>query len=134
MILRFATPNDADDMCAILNAIIAMGGTTAYEVPFTRETMIENYVTTPRLIACHVADSDGIIGFQALWRARPEEGFADNWAVIATFAKPGLTKTGIGSALFTRTTAAARSAGIMTIDATIRALCWRRRRFSNHYV
>jgi len=121
MILRQATPDDAEAMCVILNAIIAIGGTTAYEVPFTAATMTANYIQAARLIACHVAEVDGLVGFQALWHARAEDARPAGWATIATFVRPGLTKTGVGSALFAKTSAAALAAGIRTIDATIRA-------------
>jgi ribosomal protein S18 acetylase RimI-like enzyme len=43
------------------------------------------------------------------------------WAVIATFARRGMTQKGIGAALMEATKAAAQTAGLRVIDATIRA-------------
>ena len=109
-------------MCDILNAIIAAGGTTAYQVPFSPETLRAMYIDAPSLVACHVAEADQLLGFQALWwptdAAHP---FPSGWTYIATFARRGITQRGVGSALFTATRAAAEAAGSSVIDATIRA-------------
>lgn len=120
---RPAAPADAPAMCAILNAIIAIGGTTAYEDPFTPASMTANYIAAPLLISCTLAELDGVpAGFQALWHPDPTHGdLGPGWGFIATFVRPGLTGQGIGRALFTATQSAARAAGIATIDATIRA-------------
>jgi GNAT superfamily N-acetyltransferase len=113
-------------MCEILNEIIALGGTTAYEDPFDPAAMTANYIAAPLLIRCTLAERDGLpAGFQALWHAdsaRTGPGaLPPGWAAIASFVKVGLTGQGIGHSLFAATTAAARSAGVTTIDATIRA-------------
>jgi L-amino acid N-acyltransferase YncA len=126
MTTRPATPSDAPAMCAILNEIIAIGGTTAYEDPFDPATMTANYIAAPLLVHCTLAESDGApAGFQALWRADTTRtdpvALPPGWAAIASFVKVGLTGQGIGRSLFAATTAAARAAGITTIDATIRA-------------
>jgi GNAT superfamily N-acetyltransferase len=76
--------------------------------------------------ASNEAESDGApAGFQALWRADTTRtdpvALPPGWAAIASFVKVGLTGQGIGRSLFAATTAAARAAGITTIDATIRA-------------
>lgn len=119
---RPALPADAPAMCAILNEIIAIGGTTAYEDPFDTEKMIANYVAAPLLIACTVAELDGaVVGFQAIWRPDGATPMPPDWAVIASFVKVGITGQGIGRALFSATTAAARAHGVVTIDAQIRA-------------
>jgi L-amino acid N-acyltransferase YncA len=119
---RPAQPKDAPDMCAILNAIIAIGGTTAYEDPFTPATMTANYIAAPQLIRCTVALIDDLpVGFQALWHPDHHTTLPAGWAFIASFVKPDLTGQGIGRALFAATAKAARTAGIRTIDATIRA-------------
>jgi L-amino acid N-acyltransferase YncA len=120
---RPAVPSDAPAMCAILNDIIAIGGTTAYEDPFDPATMTANYITAPRLISCTLAILDDIpVGFQALWLPDPAHSdLGPGWAAIASFVKVGLTGRGVGRALFTATTAAGRAAGVTSIDATIRA-------------
>ncbi len=122
---RPATPTDAPAMCAILNEIIVIGGTTAYEDPFDAAHMTEGYITAPRLIRCTVAEVDrAVSGFQAIWHANPDrtgwDALPPDWAYIASFVKVGMTGHGIGKALFAATKSAARAAGIPTIDATIR--------------
>lgn len=119
---RPATAKDATAMAALLNEIIAIGGTTAYEEPFTSESMDHHYVSARNLIACTLAEKDGdLLGFQGLFW--PDEGdpFPVGWAFIATFVRVGRTGGGVGRALFAETVKAARGAGVRTIDATIRA-------------
>ena len=123
--LRAARAGDAEALCAVLNPIIAAGGTTAHRRPFDPERMIRHYIAPPRGVACTLAERDGeVLGFQALERADPdwpgEDSLPEDWAVIATFVRPGLTQGGIGGRLFEVTRAAARDAGIVAIDATIR--------------
>lgn len=119
MIIRQATPADGDEMTTLLNAIIAKGGTTAHETPYDREKMIADYIAAKRKISCHVADINGVVGFQFLaWPKRPID---DGWAIIASFVADGTAGKGVGKKLFEATRATAKTAGIKTIDATIRA-------------
>ena len=124
MILRPATTADAAEMCALLNPIIAAGGTTAHRRPFTPERMAAHYIAPPRLIACTTAwESGDLLGFQQIeWPDQTYWGDAipADWAVIATFVRQGHTGRGIGARLFAETCTAARAAGVMAIDATIR--------------
>jgi len=121
MIIRKATDHDAQQMTDLLNAIILKGGTTAYETPFSADKMIADYINPSNLISCHVADDNGICGFQRLTRPDPQSPFDDHWAIIATFVADGMGGKGIGKKLFAANQAAARAAKIKTIDATIRA-------------
>lgn len=125
MRLRRSEVGDAGAMCALLNPIVAAGGTTAHRVPFTEERMIRHYVAPPLGIACTLAlDDTGLLGFQALERADPDwkgpDPLPEGWAVVATFVRVGAQGRGVGRTLFAETIAAARSAGIVAIDATIR--------------
>jgi ribosomal protein S18 acetylase RimI-like enzyme len=61
------------------------------------------------------------VGFQGLMTAYDDFDLPENWATIGTFTRVGSDRRGIGRALLARTLAAARAAGIATIDATIRA-------------
>src|ERR1700730_13207522 len=109
-------------MAALLNEIIAIGGTTAYEEPFTSESMDHHYVSARNLIACTVAEKDGdLLGFQGLFWPTEDDPLPDGWAFTATFARVGHTGGGVGRALFAETVKAAHGAGVRTIDATIRA-------------
>ncbi|MDP3547900.1 MAG: GNAT family N-acetyltransferase [Phreatobacter sp.] len=112
-------------MTALLNAIIARGGTTAHREPFDVDRMIADYIAPARGIACHVAEQDGVIlGFQALEWTDPDWAGANplpaDWALVATFVAIGAQGGGVGSRLFAATREAARAAGVRMIDATIR--------------
>lgn len=120
--LRPATPEDAAAMAALLNEIIAIGGTTAHEDPFDHQKMIDAYVSAPNLVCCTIAEQSGLIlDFQGLFHPEPDDPMPAGWAFIATFARVGRTGAGVGRALFGETRRRAQAAGITTIDATIRA-------------
>lgn len=113
-------------MCAILNAIIAKGGTTAHQRPFDEARMLAHYIRPPRLISCTVAEDAGrLLGFQHLEWCDPDwpgpGKLPADWAVIASFVADGEQGRGIGKALWSVTRIAAETAGVRTIDATIRA-------------
>ena len=106
-------------MAALLNGIIAIGGTTAHQHPKTEAQIRADYIDGPEALTCVVAEEDGqLIGFQAVgvWPGLPE-----GWGDIGTFVAPGLQAKGIGSALFAATRAAARESGLAVLNATIRA-------------
>uniref|UniRef100_UPI004047154B hypothetical protein n=1 Tax=Yoonia sp. TaxID=2212373 RepID=UPI004047154B len=64
---RPAVNGDAAQMVTLLNAIIAVGGTTAHQTPLDIATMRAQYIAPPALICCHVAISNGrLSGFQFL--------------------------------------------------------------------
>ena len=115
MLIRPATPADAPTMTAILNAIIAIGGTTAHEAPKSTAAVATDYITSPDVLAASIAEDDGtLIGWQFVgwYHGNPE---------IGTFVQPGIQARGVGSQLFAQTCATLRSAGITYIIATIRA-------------
>jgi L-amino acid N-acyltransferase YncA len=111
---------DAAALADLLNEIIAAGGTTAYETPFTPEAFADAHIDGPRVITSIIAeDGDGCpMGFQILLAS---DKLAPGWGDIGTFARRGSTTRGIGSALFAATRAAAIAAGLKAINATIRA-------------
>ena len=118
--IRPTTRADAPALAELLNEIIAAGGTTAYEVPFTPEALAEAHIDGPRVITSVMAeDDDGrAMGFQIVLRS---EKLGPGWGDIGTFARRGATARGIGSALFAATRTAAVAAGLTTLNATIRA-------------
>ncbi|PJI85790.1 L-amino acid N-acyltransferase YncA [Yoonia maricola] len=122
MITRPAIPADAPDMTALLNEIIAIGGTTAYTTPLTEEQVLRDYITRESLISSHVAEADDrVVGFQWLRWADPEcDGMPKGWAIIASFVATSAAGKGIGKHLFAATATSATKAGVTTIDATIR--------------
>lgn len=121
--IRPARRDDAGAMCAILNPLIAAGGSTAHRRPFDTARMRQHYLAPDELVSCVVAERDGdVVGFQSLvWADDPEDPLPEGWTVIASFVQRGLTGRGIGRAMFERTQAAAKAAGVVAMDATIRA-------------
>lgn len=120
--IRPAKPEDAPQMCALLNAIIEKGGTTAHRRAYDEARMLANYICNPYGVSCFVADKAGaILGFQSLERDNPDYPVPDRWGVIATFVKVGTQGRGIGQRLFAATQASAHAARLIAIDATIRA-------------
>ena len=110
-------------MCAVINPLIAAGGSTAHRRPFDAARMRHHYIAPSMLVSCMVAETDGAVaGFQSLERAGdPDDPLPEGWAVIASFVAPGMEGRGLGRAMFAATLAAARRAELVAIDATIRA-------------
>ena len=125
IIVRQACVSDADAMAALLNDIIARGGTTAYRDAFNAQRIIATFISPQHRICCNCAsEADQILGFQALEWADPvwpgPYPLPADWAVIATYVVPTRHRGGIGQKLFAATLAAARASGVCQIDATIR--------------
>ncbi len=118
--IRQATQVDVPGMVALLNRIIAKGGTTAHEVPYSDEKFAQVYLTDADAIACLVAETTdgGLLGFQVLghWPGLPE-----GWVDIGTFVAEEARGTGAAAALFAATKALALVRGDVAINATIRA-------------
>lgn len=120
LFVRPVRDSDAAELADLLNAIIARGGTTALEEPFTAQRLAAAYLTGPKVICCFVAeDAAGrLAGFQTLGR---DPDLPDGWGDIGTFARVDGTQRGVGTALFAATVAYARQAGLAGVNATIRA-------------
>lgn len=119
MIIRKARPEDKPQMVDILNAVIALGGTTAYEDPLTTahfDPLIDN--TDPRIFL-HVAETANTL--QGLQWIEPLDPPHTHIGGIATFARPKTTQNGIGTALFQTTKQASKTAGYTELYAKIRA-------------
>ena len=117
--IRPATPADMGPMADLLNEIIAIGGTTAFEDAVTAE-MLEGWYLSADAYCCHVAvDSAGdIAGYQALERT---DAYGPNIGEISTFARQTAPVKGVGTALFDATKVRAKAAGLAAINAKIRA-------------
>ncbi|MEM9630065.1 MAG: GNAT family N-acetyltransferase [Pseudomonadota bacterium] len=125
LVVRRAQQQDTGDMAEILNAIIEIGGTTAYREKFDSRRVEEEFMPIKLGISCFVAISGTrVSGFQALLWSDPDwpgdDRLPEDWAVIATYVDPNTQKGGIGKALFAETSRAAKDAGVRFIDATIR--------------
>ena len=118
--IRPAIAQDADELCELINEIIAIGGTTAHQKPFDANRFRTHHLVGEEIICCFVAQADdgSLLGFQCLKR---HHKLPDDWGDISTFAKVGNTARGVGSALFEATSQFAREKGFTTINATIRA-------------
>jgi L-amino acid N-acyltransferase YncA len=118
--IRPAIAADAGPLCAILNEIIAIGGTTAFESPLSLAQFDAEFLCGDRYICCLMAATAAgeALGFQSLVR---KPGLADGWADIATFTRREPRTPGVGAALFEATKRAARALGLAAINATIRA-------------
>ena len=119
--VRPVTSADAPELAELLNAIIARGGTTALEEPFSAERLDTAYLTGPKVISCVVAIDGGsgrLEGFQTLVR---EPYLPEDWGDIGTFSRVGGTQRGVGSALFVATLERARGLGVAGLNAQIRA-------------
>lgn len=114
--VRPAVEADAPAMKAVIDPIIARGGTTAYETPLPLD-YLAGKTRAPGF--AHVAeDAAGrVIGFQWI---EPDD-HDPSLAIIASFVALDAAQGGVGSALFPRTEAMARARGFREIDATIRA-------------
>ncbi len=117
--VRATLPGDVPALCALQARIIRIGGTTAHEEPYSEEAFARAYLAGPATICCHtVLDGAQPAGFQAVGR---HSGLPEGWGDIGTFVDPGLQRGGAGQALFAATCAAARAAGLVALNATIRA-------------
>ncbi|GFE64783.1 GNAT family N-acetyltransferase [Litoreibacter roseus] len=118
MKIRLGNQDDVSQLVDILNEIITIGGTTAYQKPVSASYFDRLLDAPDSKTFLHVAERDGCVaGFQWIEPLDPPD---DHIAGIATFAKVSGVQRGIGSALFARTRTACRAAGFTEINATIR--------------
>ncbi len=110
---------DTHPISDLLNAVIKIGGTTAYETPLPPEYFEQFFDIPDPKIFLHVAQERGeILGLQWMEPYAPPE---DHIGGISTFTKPGLAQKGVASQLFPVTLRASKSAGYILLNATIRA-------------
>jgi len=121
IVIRPVRSSDAAEAADLLNAIIARGGTTALETPYSPQHLADVYLTGPDVLCCFVAldgETGRIEGFQTLCRNRD---LGPDWGDVGTFSRVGGTQRGVGTALFAATRARALELGLTGINATIRA-------------
>ncbi len=112
---------DAQELADLINPIIAAGGTTAIEDPFSAEILDQEYLTGPNVRFCFVAfdeESGRLEGFQTLIH---NDSLPQGTGDIATFARIDGKQRGVGSALFAATSKEAARRGLKQLNATIRA-------------
>lgn len=119
--IRPAVPIDANDMGEMLGLILRAQNSPR---PCDPNHILTHYITHPDSLACTVAKQAGrIIGFQSLRFAVPDNayGVTPGWGIIGSYVHPEFAGQGVGKLMFTATRAAALSAGLPAIDATIGA-------------
>lgn len=119
MIVRKVTKQDRAAITGILNDIIAIGGTTAFEEPL-EPGYFDRFITPPDPMhfMCVAETDEGVVGLQWMEPLAPPKAHLGG---IATFAKPGTVQRGIGSALFKATLSECQALGYSGIEAKIRA-------------
>ncbi|MBX2835636.1 MAG: GNAT family N-acetyltransferase [Gammaproteobacteria bacterium] len=118
--VRPATVEDAAQLTHLLNEIIVIGGTTAFEEPLTSEELCHRFINGDHCLACFVCEANQgeLLGFQSLGTlARLPEG----WVDIATFARVSNKVRGVGSSLFEMSRQFCVDEHYAVINATIRA-------------
>ncbi|MGR3484258.1 MAG: GNAT family N-acetyltransferase [Paracoccaceae bacterium] len=116
--VRPAVAADAQAMADILNPLIAQGGTTAIAGHQTAADWRALAAGEGAGAIVHVAEAGGeVVGFQYL---RPHPDLGPTELSIATFARLGGARRGVGRALFAASLAAARARGVTGISAVIR--------------
>lgn len=122
MIIREARAEDAVEVSAFLQALVALG---KRRLPADAEFVRDVYIGHADNIACSVAeDTDGsLLGIQILLRATEDNpyGVEPGWGIIGTHVNPTAARRGVGRKLFATTRAAAETAGLQKIEATIGA-------------
>lgn len=117
--IRLARPSDAAAMAALINPIIAKGGTTALEEPLDALHFERRIAGFPARDFAHVAlDGDRLVGFQFV---EAHQDLPDDMGDIATFVALGAARRGVGRALCAATFAEAKARGWRAVFAYIRA-------------
>ncbi|MEO0360595.1 MAG: GNAT family N-acetyltransferase [Pseudomonadota bacterium] len=116
--VRAVGPADAPAMAALINPIIAKGGTTAYEDPLDAAYFEARIEALAPPFTGHVALAGGrLVGFQF---CEPHSELPPDMGDMATFAALDATR-GVGSALFAATRTAAEAGGLRALQAYVRA-------------
>ncbi|WP_226688411.1 GNAT family N-acetyltransferase [Ruegeria arenilitoris] len=118
--VRPMMPEDVATACRILNEIIEIGGSTAFEIPFSDALFVQSYLEGADKICTHVAldDQGEVAGFQWLGM---HDALPQDCADIATFTRRHPALKGAGRSLFAETSKFAAAMGFTAINATIRA-------------
>lgn len=110
--VRAMRPADIPACVGIINHIIALGGTTAYEVPYTIETLTSGYLDDPKVTNVVLRDGH-VVGFQAVFEVEP------GVYSIGSFTDRQNPVRGAGAAIFAKTLADCRACGGTSIVAKI---------------
>lgn len=121
--MRRATPADAPAVAGLLNAVIAEGGFSLLDTPFSveDERAFIDGLGDRGLITLAEAGDD-LVGFQTLepWNAFVTHEF-DHVATMGSWVAAGWRRRGIGRGLAAASFAAARELGFTTVFTDVRA-------------
>ena len=124
LIVRLATPDDAEAVVGILNPIIESRAYTALDTPFSVEAERQFIAQFPARGIFHVAvrESDGrLVGFQTLDPFGPYTRAFDHVGVMGTYVADGNRRQGIARRMFAATFDAALRKGYEKIFTFVRA-------------
>jgi len=120
--IRVATPDDAEAIAAVWRAIVAEGGQTVVDRPFTpaqERAYLEQLPPRARVTVAVVGDL--VAGFQSLDLYATFTGAMDHVGVLGTFVLAPWRGRGIGRRLSQATFSYARQAGFAKFVITVRA-------------
>ena len=119
MKIREVKEEDSFALCELLNEIIVIGGTTAFEHKLEKREFANYFVNGEELVHSIVAiDQSECLGFQCL---SYHSELPNGWLDIATFARARPKTVGVGTALFNCSLEYIRHTSFSYINATIRA-------------
>jgi L-amino acid N-acyltransferase YncA len=122
--VRPVNVEDAEQIVAILNPIIAEGSYTVFDAPITAAAEREYIagLTSRSVFLVAVGPVGVIVGFQSTdpFHAPYTHAF-DHVAVTGTYVAPDYRRQGVSRALFPQTFAAAQQAGYEKIFSFVRA-------------
>ena len=122
--VRRVTVEDAEQIVAILNAIIAEGLFTVFDEPISTQAEREYIagLTDRSVFLVAEGPSGQVVGFQSLdaFHAPYTRAF-DHVAVIGTYVAEDCRRQGVSRALFLRTFEAARRAGYQKLFSFVRS-------------
>ena len=124
VVIRAATPDDAEGIVAVLNPIVAARVYTVFDAPFSVDAERDYIARFPAGGIFHVAvdAADGrIVGLQNMEPVAPYTSAMDHVASCGTYVDLSRRRQGIATALFTASLAAATAKGYEKIFTMVRA-------------
>lgn len=119
MIVRDVEHRDCGELCLVLNQIITIGGTTAFELELDEDEFKSYFLNGSACINSFLVEHDNMLmGFQSLSH---HSKLPEGWGDIATFSRVEPRVRGVGTKLFDATKDYAQRNKIEFINATIRA-------------
>lgn len=121
-VVRRATPDDAREVAAVINGVIAEGGLTLFDRPFSEADERAFIASLGPRSALHVAEVGGAIaGVQSIDLYSSLAASLAHVATMGTWLSAAARGRGIGTALAARSIALAREQGYRKILITVLA-------------